>query len=226
MKLNTLLKKLKAYPRAYPYIDGSVGKALMPFSQIRLEEGNVLYDELSRMLKPLSEMHPAKMLWLDLKAISTSDETRDQLAEFEDNLVTMEELQYGSAGSSVYKILVSLKKLSTDLAIEISKESTLNKVWQTSDDSSYVPMSDIWLQHFNSATQCSRFLDNNLGIRSRKPSKKRREVHLADWHNYWKEYDRKQSEALDHETLGEFLIDKEARESEIQENKIAKKSDR
>jgi hypothetical protein len=88
------------------------------------------------------------------------------------------------------------------------------------DEAGFVPMSDVWPQHFDTAGTCSRFLaSHTTDIRQRKPSPNRREVYLPDWHRYWKKRETIQSEALDAEEMQERIADIEARKVEARAKK-------
>lgn len=87
------------------------------------------------------------------------------------------------------------------------------------DLTAYVPMAVLWPERFPRADNCTRFLNATTEIRQDKPSKYRRLVHAADWHNYWKKKDEEQSVLLNDDALQAKLADVEARTKEERERK-------
>jgi hypothetical protein len=86
-------------------------------------------------------------------------------------------------------------------------------------DDAYVPMSELWQDHFDTAAQCTKFLNKTTEIHWRKPAPNRRDIHIGDWHRYWKDLDRKAFELLDSDATKGKIADIEARKADATQRK-------
>jgi hypothetical protein len=100
-----------------------------------------------------------------------------------------------------------------------------SKAAPATDESGWVPMSDVWHEHFESASACTRFLDSHtVEIRTRKRAKNRREVYLPDWHRHWKRQEQIQAEALDTDEMNARLADIDARKAQEAQRRKSSRS--
>jgi hypothetical protein len=98
------------------------------------------------------------------------------------------------------------------------------------DEENFVPVSELWQQRpeFKYLSDVTKFLDNTpnvpapVGIRNRRPGERRREVHIGDWHRWFRAKDQQTAEALDEEALQEQIADIESRKASERARKRTK----
>lgn len=95
------------------------------------------------------------------------------------------------------------------------------------DKSAYVPVSELLNDRLeiDSYSKMNRFLQKTERvIRTRKPKKNRRKIHLGDWHRFWKNYDEMQFEALNKNSMQQLIEGIEKRTAEVRKKRESSNS--
>ena len=104
------------------------------------------------------------------------------------------------------------------------------------DETAFVPAKTLREQREMNAANCNKFLKQygttsaqsvEGKVRYHKPNKKRLDIHAADWLKFWQDIDRRQSDALDEDSMQEFLANAEAEKDKVKaKRKVGRASSR